>query len=169
MKVTVVTDASFCGVSRVAAWAAMATSPRGDFFGGNVLAGSFTSNNSAEIKAVAHALRIAIDRGIIADGDHVHLQTDSQFVGQRLHPGYMTVRQKNRLSLKGNLERPKNSGENFGASNTRADILAIIEKHSLELSVTVSRKGINMLRVDQCSRKYMKEGRKAKREAEHGR
>lgn len=168
MIVTLVTDASFCIKISTAAWAADARSERGKFFGGNVLQGSFTSNNSAEMKAVAHALRAAIERGIIADGDEVRLQTDSQFVAQRLHPNYMTIKQKNRVALRGHPERPKNVHlENFGRSSTRVDILAIIEKHSLKFSVKVSSKGIHD--VDQAARKLMKKGRAEKLGAKHGR
>lgn len=159
MIVHIVTDASFCDATRIAAWAAWIKSERGNFFGGNAFPESHTDINGAELKAVAHAFRIGIKREIILDGDQVNLQTDSRYVEQRMSRGFMTKAEYKRW---GNGKPGMVIEENFGKGSTRADIFAIIERYSLIVTITRSKLGPDMLKVDRQSRAFMRAERKRK-------
>lgn len=155
MIVQLVTDASFCVETRVAAWAAWSISPRGRFFGGNVYPTSFSSINSVELHALITGLRVSIDRGVIRTGDHIDLQTDSEYVAKRLHKDFVT--RKNRQRLRQGLI-PDQSFIQDGS--LRGSFLATIAKHELTFNLTRSSIGWQLQKVDCCARRYVRDERR---------
>lgn len=157
MKVRLTTDASFCERTRVAAWAAVATSDRGRATAGGVLPGSFSCVNSAEIWAVAHGLNMAIDRGIICDSDHVIVQTDSLHAATRLQITYTTARARRR-ARRGLGEPPAHKADSHSKpdkGSPRRWFLDLIENHGLTYEVVRSGEGPVMREVDRTARGHM--------------
>jgi ribonuclease HI len=159
MIVTITTDASYCERTRAAGWAAWAESERGRFFGGNALPGSFSCVNSVEVAAALRGLEIAVERGIVAAGDHFTLQTDSQHAAGRLHPSYQTRR--NRLRSRRGLE-PLPRQQPPDATSPRARFFRIVHDLRLTFEIVCSRRGDYMRHVDRFARACMMEERAAR-------
>ena len=151
MRVTLTTDASLCYVTRAAAWAAWAQSERGRFFGGNVLPGSHSSINPVEAWAAQRGLKAAVDRGIVAAGDHVILQTDSHHVATRLQPDYRSLRDKRR-EKRGLPPIPPQERDN---GSPRGLFLRIVAELQLTFEIVCSGEGEHMREVDRFARHCM--------------
>lgn len=146
------TDASFCSETKAAAWAAWAESVRGKFLGGNAIDG-VGGNNSVEMYAMAHGLRMGIERGIFVRGDHIHIQTDSDYVAKRLHPQHLSNRA--RLRLRKGIPQPVHHGND----SPRFLFFQLVYQHGLTFSVWRSRGGVRMREVDRLARQWMLEKR----------
>jgi len=155
MIALLVTDASYCQITRTGAWAVWAESNRGRVFGGNALAGSSGGSNSAEMHAAVRGLDAAIKHGVVASGDHVVFQTDSNYVACRLRPDYQSRRSRHR-SRRG---LPQPSQQAYGLESPRLMFLSLVVKHQLTLEIVCSRQGYILWHVDRFARACMVEER----------
>lgn len=95
----VMADASWCPRTKACAWAGAVLYPDKLLF--IVESGTMTdcgSNNSAEGRALAHALDWAIRTGKVKSGDEILLATDSTHVVHVLQEHYRSRRSRNRIS-----------------------------------------------------------------------
>jgi len=157
MIVSLVTDASYCERTRTGSWAAWAESDRGRFFGGNVLPGSTSGNNSAEMSAAARGLRIAVDRGILAAGDTLRFQTDSVFVAGRLKPDRLSRRA--RWRQRHGIPQPGLEDGITVSSSPRMFFIRTVNLLGLSLSIKRSGGGDRLRAVDRFARMCMIEER----------
>jgi ribonuclease HI len=155
MIATLVTDGSYCEVTRAAAWAAWARSERGHFIEGGVFPGDHGGINPVEMRAAFYGLRLAISRGIVMPGDHVLLQTDSQHAAHKLGPTYRSLRAKRR-------ERrglPPTAAHVFEAGSPRGLFLQLVRAANLSYDVVRSSDGVELGEVDHLARRKMIEER----------
>jgi len=76
MFVSLFSDASHCSKLQVAAWGAWIKSERGRIYGGAPFKNTVANSLAAEMMAVANALTLGINKGIIRSGDTVLIQSD---------------------------------------------------------------------------------------------
>jgi len=77
MRVTIVSDASYCSRTHAAGYGFWAVSQRGRHAGGGSFRAAVPDQNVAEIMAIVNALHVTLGLGIAAKGDQVLIQTDS--------------------------------------------------------------------------------------------
>ncbi len=82
MNVTLMTDASHCSETGAGGFGFWCVSGRGKLAGGKPLQGKIKDSYEAEMKAVANALNISIQSGLILSGDKVLVQLDNTGVIQ---------------------------------------------------------------------------------------
>ena len=97
MIVRLTTDASLCEETRTGAWGAIVRGRNGYMERGSAFAGKFSGINGLEMHAIAMGLRMAVDHGALAPGDHLVLQTDSSHAAHRMRPDYISRRNRRRL------------------------------------------------------------------------
>lgn len=76
MRVTVITDASYCPEYKVAGYGFWIACERGKQGGGGQMKTTVENNIIAEMQAVANSLYQAVRLGLVQQGDEVLLQTD---------------------------------------------------------------------------------------------
>lgn len=76
MRVTVITDASHCPVTKAAGYGYWAVSERNRRGGGGPIRCPIDTSSAAEMIAMAYGLYHACTNGVAQEGDHVLLQTD---------------------------------------------------------------------------------------------
>lgn len=80
MLVTIMTDASLCGIHKVGGYGYWIASQRGKEAGGGVFKGTISDSYEAEFKAVANTLHTAIQKQYVCSGDTVIIQLDNSGV-----------------------------------------------------------------------------------------
>jgi ribonuclease HI len=78
MRVTIISDASYCQDSRAAGYGFWIACERGKRGGGGAMRTEVECSNAAEAMALVNSLTVAISYQLVQDGDFVLLQTDSQ-------------------------------------------------------------------------------------------
>lgn len=78
MRVTIIADASHCPNTGAAGYGYWAVSERGRQGGGGSMRDPVDTSSAAELLAIVNAFFFAQMKGIVAEGDHVLLQTDCQ-------------------------------------------------------------------------------------------
>lgn len=76
MRVTIISDASYCPNNRVGGYGFWAVSGRGSHAGEGMFKGSVPSAQNAEMMAIVNALHCSIGTGVAIAGDQVLVQTD---------------------------------------------------------------------------------------------
>lgn len=78
MRVTLLTDASFCPNTRIAGYGFWIAAARGKLPGQGVMKNLCRDNVVAEMRAVVYALRAGMIRGVLEKGDEILIQIDCQ-------------------------------------------------------------------------------------------
>jgi ribonuclease HI len=151
MIATLVTDGSFCDLTRAAAWAAWMESGRGRFLVGNALPGNNSGINPVEMKAATLGLSAALRRGVIVPGDHFTIQIDSTHAARRLDPGYVSSRNKKRVR--------RGIQPVYSSGSPAAAFRSLVAEHGLTYEVVRSREGKEIWHVDRFARWCMIEER----------
>lgn len=123
---TVLADASFCQVTRVAGWAGAVIVGSGVEVVGGVIP-HITSSNSAEMVAMLNALRWAVRAGLVLYGEAVLLATDCEHLHRKIGGSHVSRKNKRRLAL--GLPIPGNGGI------TQRPIIRFAIENALKLEV----------------------------------
>jgi ribonuclease HI len=160
MASILVTDASFCPLSKAGGWAAYAESTRGSFLiGGPVVVGSV---NSAEMSATFEGLRAAILQGVFEPGESFTLYTDSRYV-ETIYAGRSPRRKPRGIAAVGSARR--GFLELLDTNRCTFTVIRIRARRPKHLRDDVHGK---MRKVDEVSRRYMQAGRAERGYSERG-
>lgn len=92
MRVTLITDASFCPDHKVAGYGYWVACQRGKKGGGGAMKGEVCNSSIAEMQAIVNGLHCALTSSLVQHGDEVLIQTDCTYA-------IMTLTQKKRKEL----------------------------------------------------------------------
>lgn len=84
MKVTILSDASYCPENKVAGYGFWIASQRGKLGGGGVIVDDVEDTNAAEMMAICNAIWHGYSNRLIEKGDELLIQTDSLAAIDRL-------------------------------------------------------------------------------------
>jgi ribonuclease HI len=168
-RITVLSDASFCDRTRAAGWAAAVIAPDGKtHVTSGLIAEKCGCANSAEGKAMVHALRWALEHGYLKTGSSALLATDSDHLVVRLN-GTHTPRKRRKLLRRGIAMPPPGPDRHNGSppaiiANLAAQHGIIIEVCKIDGHATPSKRRSSlrarvMARIDQMARTRMKDQR----------
>jgi ribonuclease HI len=78
MRVTIITDASYCSATKCGGWAVWAASERGTIKSAGGMKLLVENSSVAELMAIGNGLAFAVIEGVVQPGDEVLIQGDNQ-------------------------------------------------------------------------------------------